>query len=147
MRFNSTKSVYLKKIVTCVAFLCLIYVVVCLIVSVIIENVKIKTMFNNEIKIKYIFKRLTDIVQLFMCRSINIIMINVINKRARSFNVCKTGFINIDSIMISIFIFVVKRSDYELFSKRSFQRTTCMNFINMNDKLFEMILYSLNKKK
>ena len=84
---------------------------------------------------------------LFMRQNINIIMINVINERVRFFNMCETVFISIDSIMISISIFVVKYSDHKLFSKRFFQRAARIDSINMNDKLFEIILHSLNKKK
>ena len=72
-------------------------------------------------------------------------MINVINERARFFDMCETVFISIDSITISISVFVVKRSDHKLFLKRLFQRTTRMNFINMNNESFEMILHSLNE--
>ena len=74
-------------------------------------------------------------------------MINVINERARFFNMCETVFISIDNITISILVFVVKHSDYELLLKRFFQRAARMSFINMNDESFEMILHSLNKKK
>ena len=74
-------------------------------------------------------------------------MINVINERARFFNVCETVLINIDSITISISVFVVKRSDHELLLKRFFQRAARINSINMNDESLEMILYSLNEKK
>ena len=147
IRFNSTKSVHLKKIVIRIAFLRLMYAVVCSIVNVIIENIKIKAMFDNETEVNYMFKRLTDAVQLFIRQSINIIIINVINERARFFDVCEIVSINIDNIMISISVFVVKRSDHELFLKRSFQRAAYMNSINMSDELFEMILYSLNEKK
>ena len=52
-----------------------------------------------------------------------------------------------DSIMISISIFVVKRSDHELLLKRLFQRAARINSININDESFEMILHSLNEKK
>ena len=147
MRFNSTKSVHLKKIVTRVAFLRLIYIVVYSIVNVMIENIKIKTMFDNETEVNYIFKWLIDAVQLFVRQNINTIMINVIDERARFFNMCEAVFINIDSITISISVFVVKRSDYELLLKRFFQRAAHMNFININDELLEIILYSLNEKK
>ena len=74
-------------------------------------------------------------------------MINVIDERARFFNVCEAVFINIDSITISISVFVVKLSDYELLLKRFFQRAARMNSININDESFEIVLYSLNKKK
>ena len=74
-------------------------------------------------------------------------MINIINERARSFNACKTISISIDSIMILIPVFVVKRSDHELLLKKLFQRAVYMHSINMNNELFEMILYSLNEKK
>ena len=146
MRFSSTESMHLKKIVTRVTFLHLMYVVVCSIVNVMIENIKIKAMFNSEAEINCMFKRLIDVAQLFMRQNISIIMINVIDERARFFDMYETVFINIDSITISIPIFIVKRSDHELLLKRFFQRAAHMNFINMNDELFKMILYSLNKK-
>ena len=147
MRLSSTKLVYLKKIVTRVAFLHLMYVVVCSIVSVIIKNDKIKTMFNNETEINCMFKCLVDAVQLSVRQNINIIIINVIDERASFFDMCETVFISINSIIISISIFVVKRSDHELLFKRRFQHVIHMSFININDESFEMILYSLNEKK
>ena len=74
-------------------------------------------------------------------------MINVTDKRARFFNVCEAVLISINNITISIFIFVVKRSDHEFLLKKLFQRVARMCSINMNDKSFEMILHSLNEKK
>ena len=147
IRLNSIKSVYLKKIVIRVIFLHFMYVVVCSIVNVMIENIKIKAMFNNETKVNCMFKRLINVTQLSVHQNINIIMININNERARFFKVCKTVFINIDNITISISIFVVKRSNYELLLRRFFQRAIRMSFINMNDKSLEMILHSLNEKK
>ena len=120
MKFNSTKSVYLKKIVTRVAFLYFMYVVACSIVNVMIKNIKIKAMFDNEAEINYMFKRLTNAVQLFVRQNINIIMINVINERARFFDVCEAVSISINNITISIPVFVVKRSDHEFLLKRFF---------------------------
>ena len=60
---------------------------------------------------------------------------------------CKTVSISIDSIIISISVFVVKRSDHELLLKRLFQRAARMSSININDESLEMILHSLNEKK
>ena len=82
-----------------------------------------------------------------MRQSINIIIINVINERARFFDVCETVFINIDSIIISISIFIMKRSDHELLLEKFLQRAVRISFINMNDESLEIILYSLNEKK
>ena len=56
MKFNSTKSVHLKEIVTRVVFLHFMYVVACSIVNVMIENIKIKAMFNNETEVNCMFK-------------------------------------------------------------------------------------------
>ena len=81
MRLNSTESVHLKKIVIRVAFLRLMYVVVYSIVSIMIENIKIKAMFNNEAEINCMFKRLINAVQLFVRQNINIIIINIIDER------------------------------------------------------------------
>ena len=147
MRLNSTKSVYLKEIVTRVIFLRFIYIVVCSIVSVIIENIKIKTMFDSETEVNYIFKRLIDAAQLPMHHNINIIMINIINERARFFNVCEIILISINNITILISIFFVKHSDHKFLLKSFFQRAARMSSINMNNESFEMILYSLDKKK
>ena len=74
-------------------------------------------------------------------------MINVIDERARFFDVCETDFISINSITILISVFVIKRLNHELLLKRFFQRTSRMNFINMNDESFEMILHFLNEEK
>ena len=147
MKLNSTKSMPLKEIVTRVVFLRLMYVVVCSIVNIINENIKIKAMFDNEAEINCMFKQLIDVAQLFVRQNINMIMINIINERARFFDVCEAVSINIDSIPISISIFVVKRSDYELLLKKFFQRAVRMNSININNELLEMVLHSLNKKK
>ena len=85
MKLNSTESVHLKKIVIRVVFLHFMYVVVCSIVNIIIENIKIKAMFNNVAEVNCIFKWLVDAVQLFIYQNINIIMINDTDKRARFF--------------------------------------------------------------
>ena len=147
MRLSSTESMHLKEIVIRVAFLRLMYAVACSIVSVIIENIKIKTIFDNEAEINCMFKRLINAAQLFMRQNINITMIDVIDERARFFDICETVFINIDSVTISISVFVMKCSNYELLLKKTFQRAVHMGFINMNDQFFKMILYSLNDKK
>ena len=64
IKFSLTKLMHVKEIVTRVVFLRLIYVVVCSIVNVMIENIKIKVMFNNEAKVNCIFKRLINAAQL-----------------------------------------------------------------------------------
>ena len=92
-------------------------------------------------------KRLTDATQLFIRQKINIIMINFINEHVRFFDVCESIFINIKNIIISIFIFVIKRSDYDFFLNHLFQRIARMNVINMNNNLLKMILHSLNDEK
>ena len=74
-------------------------------------------------------------------------MMNVIDERARFFNICEAIPINIKNLIVSIPIFIMKRSDHELFLKRFFQRAVCMNFINMNNKFFKMMLHLLNEKK
>ena len=133
IKFNSTKSVHLKEIVICIIFSHLMYIVVCSIVNVMIKNIKIKTIFDNEAKIDCNFKRSTDAIQLSVRQNINIIIINIIDERARFFNVCEIVSINTNSIIISISVFVVKRSDYELLLKRLFQRAARMSSININD--------------
>ena len=98
-------------------------------------------------KVNCMFKRLIDTTQLFVRQNISINITNIINKRARFFDVCETIFTNIDNIIISISVFVVKYSNHELFLKRFFQYTVHINFINMNDQFLEMILHFLNKTK
>ena len=120
MKFNMTKSVHLKEIVARVIFLRFIYIVIYLTMSVIIENIKIKMMFNKKVEINYIFKRLINVVQLFIRQNINIIMINVIDEQAYFFNICERISINIENIIVSISVFIVKCSDHELLFKRFF---------------------------
>ena len=147
IRLSSTKLIHLKKIVTCVVFLHFMYIVACSIVNVMIENIKVKAIFDNEAEVNCMFKRLIDAAQLSVRQNINIIVINVINERARFFNEFEIVFININSITISISVFVVKRSDHEFLLERFFQRAARMSSINMNDESLEMILHSLNEKK
>ena len=104
-------------------------------------------MFNSGAEVNGMFKRLTDAAQLSVRQNINIIMININNERARFFDVCETVFIIIDSITISISIFVVKNLNHELFLEKLFQRAVCISSININNESFEIILYSLNEKK
>ena len=112
-----------------------------------IDDVKIKILFDNDVEINYMSKRLTDATQFFICQEINIIIMNFINERACFFNVCKLIFVNIKSIIISIFIFMIKRLNYNFFLNYFFQRIICINIINMNNNLFKIILHSLNNEK
>ena len=74
-------------------------------------------------------------------------MISFINERARFFNIYKSIFINIESIIILIFIFVIKRSNYKLLFNRFFQRIIRINAVNMNDNSLKIILHLLNDQK
>ena len=60
IKLNFIELIHLKKIVARIVFFCLMYVVVCLIINVLINNIKIKMLFNNNIKINYMSKRLID---------------------------------------------------------------------------------------
>ena len=123
------------------------YAVVYLTMNVFIDDVKIKTLFNNDVEINCMSKKLIDATQLFIRQEINIVIINFINKCARFFNVYKSIFINIESIIISMFIFVIEHSDHDFFLDRFFQRIACMNVVNINNDLLKMILHSLNNEK
>ena len=74
-------------------------------------------------------------------------MINFIDERARFFDICKSIFVNIENIIISIFIFVIECSDHDFLLDRFFQRIAHMNVVNINDDLLKMILYLLNDEK
>ena len=66
IKFNFIESIYLKKIIVWIAFFRSMYVVTCLTMNVSIDNVKIKTLFDNDVKINYMSKRLIDATQLFI---------------------------------------------------------------------------------
>ena len=123
------------------------YVIVCLTMNVSINNVKIKTLFNNDVEINYMSKKLIDATQLFIRQKINIVMMNFINERVHFFDVCELIFVNIKNIIILIFIFVIERSNHDLFFDRLFQRIARINVVNMNDDSLKMILHSLNDEK
>ena len=115
IKFNFIEFIHLKKIVVRIVFFCLMYVVVCSIINVFIDNVKIKTLFDNNVEINCMSKRLINATQLFIRQKINIVMMNFINERARFFDICESIFVSIENIIISTFIFVIKRSDYDFF--------------------------------
>ena len=109
IKFNFIEFIYLKKIVVRIVFFCSMYVVACSMMNVFINNIKIKTLFNNDVEINCISKKLTDATQLFIRQEINIVIINFIDERAHFFNVYESIFINIKNIIILTFIFVIKR--------------------------------------
>ena len=74
-------------------------------------------------------------------------MMSFINERARFFNICESMLISIESIIISIFIFMIKRSNHELLFNRFFQRIVRMSVINMNNDSVKIMLHSLNDEK
>ena len=74
-------------------------------------------------------------------------MISFTDERARFFDVCKSMLINIKNIIISISIFVIERSNHELFLNRFFQRIVRMNVVNMNNNSLKMMLHLLNDEK
>ena len=74
-------------------------------------------------------------------------MMNFIDERVHFFDVCELIFVNIKSIIILTFIFVIERSDHDFLLNRFFQRIVCINVVNINDDSLKMILYSLNDEK
>ena len=123
------------------------YIVVCSTMSVSIKNVKIKALFDSDAELNYMSKRLTNSTQLFIRQEINIVIINFTDERVRFFDVCKSIFINIENIIISISIFVIERSNHELFLNRFFQRITRINVVNINDDSLKRMLHLLNDEK
>ena len=147
IKFSFIKLIYLKKIVVRIVFFRSIYAVVCSTMNISIKNVKIKTLFDSDAEINCMSKKLTNLTQLFIRQEINIVMMNFINERVRFFDVCKSIFINIESIIISILIFVIERSNHDFLFNCFFQRIARMNIVNMNDNLLKMMLHSLNDEK
>ena len=115
--------------------------------NVSIENIKVKMLFDSDAEINCMLKKLINSIQLFIRQKINIVIMNFINERVCFFDVCELIFINIENIIISIFIFVIKRLNHELLLNRFFQHITRMNAVNMNNDSLKMMLYSLNNEK
>ena len=66
IKLNFIELIYLKKIVARIVFLYSMYVVVYSTINVVINNVKIKTLFDNNIKINCMSKKLINATQLFI---------------------------------------------------------------------------------
>ena len=69
------------------------------------------------------------------------------DEHVRFFDVYESMLINIENIIISISIFVIKRSNYELFLNCFFQRIARISAVNINDNSLKMMLHSLNDEK
>ena len=147
IKLNFIESIHLKKIVARVVFFRSMYIVVCSMMNVSINDVKIKTLFNNDVEINCMSKKLIDATQLFIRQEINIVMMNFIDERVRFFDVCESIFVNIENIIIFVFIFVIERSDHDFLFNCFFQRIVCMNVVNINNDSLKMILHSLNDEK
>ena len=66
IRFNFIELIHLREIVVRIVFFRSIYVVVCLMMNVSIDDVKIKTLFDNDVEINCMSKKLIDATQLFI---------------------------------------------------------------------------------
>ena len=66
IKLNSIESIHLKKIVARIIFFRSMYVIACSMMNVSINNVKIKALFNNDVEINYMLKKLIDATQFFI---------------------------------------------------------------------------------
>ena len=66
VKFNFIELIHLKEIVVRNVFFRSMYVVVCSTMNVSIENVKIKALFNSDVEVNCISKKLTNSTQLFI---------------------------------------------------------------------------------
>ena len=60
VRFNFIELIHLKEIVARIIFFRSMYIVVCSMINVSIENVKVKTLFNSNVEINYMLKKLIN---------------------------------------------------------------------------------------
>ena len=66
IKFNFIESIHLKEIVIQIISFRSMYAVVCSIMNMSIDDVKIKTLFNSDVEINYISKKLIDATQLLI---------------------------------------------------------------------------------
>ena len=66
IKLNFIKSIHLKEIVVRIVFFRLMYVIIYSTMNVLIDDVKIKTLFNNDVEINCMSKKLIDATQLFI---------------------------------------------------------------------------------
>ena len=66
VKFNFIELIYLKEIIARIVFLRSIYVIVCFMINMLIENVKVKALFNSDAEINCMSKRLRNSTQLFI---------------------------------------------------------------------------------
>ncbi len=85
-----------------------------------LKNIKIKTIFNNNIEINYISKNFTNKTNLIIWQNISILLIKVIEARVCFEKIIENTKILIKKIIIYIFIFVVSRFDYKILLNRFF---------------------------
>ena len=66
IKFNFIESIHLKEIVARIIFFHSIYIVAYLTINVFTNDIKIKTLFDNNVEINYMSKKLIDATQLFV---------------------------------------------------------------------------------
>ena len=67
IKFNFIKLIHLKEIVARIVCFRSMYAVVYFMINVSIDDIKIKTLFHNNIEINCMLKKLIDVTQLFIC--------------------------------------------------------------------------------
>ena len=66
IKFNSIELIHLRKIIARIVFFRLMYVIIYLTMNILIDDVKIKMLFNNNVEINCMSKKLIDATQLFI---------------------------------------------------------------------------------
>ena len=66
IKLNFIESIYFEKIIVQIVFFRSMYVVVYFIINMLIDDVKIKTLFNNNVEINCMSKKLIDEIQFFI---------------------------------------------------------------------------------
>ena len=128
-----------------IAFLKAMCVVTCSKAFVFVDDIKVKTFFDNEIEINCINKKLTNERDLSIRHETIMFMIVIIENNVKFVDIYDDFEIRLRNATIIVFIFIVIKSNHFLILKRFFERFVKMSNTNMNDDFLELIIHSNNK--
>ena len=136
-----TKAMHMNDLIVRISSLKAMCVVACSKTFVSIENVKVKTLFDNEVEINCINKRLVDEANLFIRHETIMSMIATTNDNVKFVKVCDDLKVRLREVIIITSIFVILKSNHDLILERFFERVARMSSTNMNDESLKLVMH------
>ncbi len=117
----------------------ILYAMTCSRIQVLMnDEIYVKTLLDNDVKINVMSETFVAKAQLFMWRNIQLNMIKVSEAKTNIIECCNDVKIDINEAKLMISIFVIESNEYTLILSKSYERKTCLCINNTSKETCEM---------